>query len=298
MVSRTMVLITMALSEQKHKIAQAFGRAAAHYDNVAEFQQQTGYLLYQLLVQLIRQFPTTDPMNSSLFSAIASKASKLLLQNTVSTRSLCGKKILDAGCGTGYFSDVFQQQGAEVTALDLSSGMLEVARKKGSAQHFICADMEAIPIADKSFDVTFSNLAIQWCDPLDIALSELYRVTKPGGWVIFTTLAEGSLVELSQAWQQVDNKTHVNHFLALSSIKSTCSSWRNNLLLQPITPTYTTLNGLLRSLKGIGATHLTQGRQSGLMTRQQLNQLEQVYPTVNDRYPLTYQTVFGVLYRD
>lgn len=82
----------MALSEQKHKIAQAFGRAAAHYDNVAEFQQQTGYLLYQLLVQLIRQFPTTDPMNSSLFSAIASKASKLSLQNTVSTRPLCGKK--------------------------------------------------------------------------------------------------------------------------------------------------------------------------------------------------------------
>lgn len=41
-------------------------------------------------------------------------------------------KILDAGCGTGYFSDVFQQQGAEVTALDLSSGMLEVARKKAA----------------------------------------------------------------------------------------------------------------------------------------------------------------------
>ncbi|MGV2470181.1 malonyl-ACP O-methyltransferase BioC, partial [Bacillus subtilis] len=61
---------------------------------------------------------------------------------------------------------------------------------------------------------------------------------------------------------------------------------------------FSNLIELLNSVKGIGATHLTAGRQSGLMTRQRLQQLISVYPDTDQGLPLTYQTVFGIIYRD
>ncbi|MFB9995577.1 malonyl-ACP O-methyltransferase BioC [Providencia rustigianii] len=256
-------------NRQKQKIASAFGRAAARYDSLANYQQNTGSQLLRLLDQY------------------ANPASL----------STC-HHILDAGCGTGFFSQIMQQRGDQVTALDLSVGMLNVAKSKQSANDYVCADMDALPFDNASFDGVFSNLAIQWCDDLQHALGELYRVTKPGGMIGFTTLAENSLGELSQAWKVLDDTPHVNRFLAYPQITKSCLPWRHQLFQQADTLYFSNLIELLNSVKGIGATHLTAGRQSGLMTRQRLQQLISVYPDTDQGLPLTYQTVFGIIYRD
>ena len=262
--------MTILLTEQKRKIAYAFGRAASDYDATAEFQQQIGLKMVQRLIE----------------------------SSNLKAGDLRNKKLLDAGCGTGFFSQIFGQYGAKVTALDLSDKMLAVAQAKNSATDYLCADMESIPLADQSYDFTFSNLAIQWCDHLDLALNELYRVTKKGGIVAFSTLAAGSLNQLSQTWQHLDNASHVNRFLPLSAIEQSCLPWRHQLQIETMTPTYPSLRALLHSLKGIGATHVIEGRQAGLMTRQRLSQLEKAYPLIEGTFPLTYQIVFGMLYRE
>lgn len=247
----------------KQAIAHAFGRAAKNYDNIALFQQQSGQHLFSCL------------------SAIP------------------GKKVLDAGCGTGYFSAQWQLAEKKVIALDLSASMLAIAQQKQAAMSYIQADMERLPLANESVDLCFSHLAIQWCSNLSTPLSELYRVTKKGGAVAFSTLVDGSLQELQQCWQKVDNNRHINSFMTFEQIKQVCRDWPHSLEQRCWHLTYPTFSYLLQSIKGIGATYLTDGRQQqGLMTKNQLAKLVDYYPHINQRFPLTYQLVYGMLYRE
>lgn len=257
------------LCYDKQKIAAAFGRAAPRYDAIASYQQATGQQLFNILETTLASNQITSPL-----------------------------RVLDAGCGTGFFSQQLKKQGYHVTALDLSSGMLDIAKSKGAADDYLCADMEAIPVNSQRFDVVFSNLSIQWCESLKGALNELYRVTKRGGIIVFTTLADHSLNELSQAWSSLDEYAHVNTFLSSQDITASCEAWRYYLSFQQDTIYFPDLTRLLNSLKGIGATHLTKGRKAGLMTRKRLQQLALAYPTTPQGLPLTYQTAFGVIYRD
>ncbi|ECY8166277.1 methyltransferase domain-containing protein, partial [Salmonella enterica subsp. enterica serovar Bovismorbificans] len=166
----------------KQAIAAAFGRAASQYEQHASLQQHSADALLTLLTG--RQFAS----------------------------------VLDAGCGPGRMSRYWRERGSEVTALDLSLPMLQQARDRQAAHHYLLADIEAIPHDAEVFDLAWSNLAVQWCGDLRDALSELYRVVRPGGVVAFTTLCQGSLPELRQAWQAVDNRAHANSFLPEEAI--------------------------------------------------------------------------------
>ncbi|AMA64857.1 Malonyl-[acyl-carrier protein] O-methyltransferase [Candidatus Arsenophonus lipoptenae] len=248
---------------KKQAIAHAFGRAAKNYDNIALFQQQSGQYLFNCL--------------SSIPSNI----------------------ILDVGCGTGYFSDQWRLTGKQVIALDLSAAMLAIAQQKKVAKIYIQADMEYLPIADESIDLCFSHLAIQWCSNLYTPLSELYRITKKGGVIGFSTLIDGSLKELQQCWKKIDNNKHINSFMTFQQIKQTCHSWKYSLKKQSWLLTYPSFICLLRSIKGVGATYLINGRQQqGLMTKNQLEKLIDYYPHSNKQFPLTYNLVYGMLYRE
>lgn len=244
----------------KSAVAAAFSRAADSYDAVAGFQRRCGE---KILSQL---------------------------------NNLSGLKVLDAGCGTGVFSREFRRAGAHVISLDLAEGMLEKSRILDSAEQYLLADIEHIPLPDHSVDLCFSNLAIQWCGSLGSALAEMSRVVKPGGKVAFSTLAQGSLTELAEAWQQVDGQTHVNQFLAFDTIKRACEPFSHDLQLTHETEFYPDVITLMKSLKGIGATHLHQGRNSGLTSRGRFEQLARVYPQQAEGLPLSYQLVIGVLH--
>lgn len=88
----------------------------------------------------------------------------------------------------------WRERHAQVTALDLSPPMLVQARQKDAADHYLAGDIESLPLATATFDLAWSNLAVQWCGNLSTALRELYRVVRPGGVVAFTTLVQGSLL--------------------------------------------------------------------------------------------------------
>ena len=96
-------------------------------------------------------------------------------------------------------SRYWREQGSEVSALDLSEQMLAEAQRQNAAHHYLLADIEAIPQNAATFDLAWSNLAVQWCSDLHGALSELCRVVRPGGTVAFSTLAHGSMPELRRA---------------------------------------------------------------------------------------------------
>ncbi|MDO6497046.1 malonyl-ACP O-methyltransferase BioC [Photobacterium sanguinicancri] len=255
----------------KEAIAAAFGKAAANYDKSAAFQRLVGH-------QLIERLPTLMPV---------------------------GSKLLDVGCGTGYFSEQLANRGFDVCATDLSSQMLEQAKQRcGTQITYQQGDAENLPFSDNSFDVAYTSLALQWCPDLSIPLKELRRVVKPGGCVLFTTLAENSLHELRYAWLQVDQYQHVNHFLSQKAVKlalAQAGGEIDTLEFLPITVKYNTAVELMKDLKGIGATHLQRERKAGLASRKTIQALERAYDEFRDekgQLPATYQVCFGVIIND
>lgn len=148
----------------KELIEKAFSKAASNYDQAAAFQRQVGHLLL-------------DKIDLALIGANAVNTSAVDTSTNKAT-----KKILDVGCGTGYFSQQLQGLGAQVTALDLSNKMLEQTKHR-CAESVVCVqgDAENLPFTANQFDIGFSNLALQWCDDLSQPLRQLQRVVKPGG---------------------------------------------------------------------------------------------------------------------
>lgn len=101
-----------------------------------------------------------------------------------------GDELLDAGCGTGIFTLDFLKEGAQVVGLDISRPMLEVAQRKlkDYPLHLVRGDMLYLPFKDNSFDKTVSVTALEFIEDAAGAVSELFRVTRPGGCVVVATL--------------------------------------------------------------------------------------------------------------
>ncbi|WP_312952415.1 malonyl-ACP O-methyltransferase BioC [Superficieibacter sp.] len=249
-------------SVDKQAVAAAFGRAASVYLQHDELQRQSARALLTALPE--REFA----------------------------------RVLDAGCGPGAMSRYWQTRGSQVTALDLSAQMLAEAQRQQVAHQYVLADIESLPLDAASFDLAWSNLAVQWCDDLRQAIGQLCRVVRPGGTVAFTTLIAGSLPEVAQAWRAVDAHPHVNRFMSVEAIHEALAGWRYRSHQQSISLTFADALSAMRSLKGTGATHLHQGRERRPLTRSQLRQLQLAWPQQQGAYPLTYHLFTGIIARD
>ncbi|MAO48379.1 MAG: bifunctional demethylmenaquinone methyltransferase/2-methoxy-6-polyprenyl-1,4-benzoquinol methylase UbiE [Aequorivita sp.] len=106
------------------------------------------------------------------------------------------KTILDIATGTGDLAIQFAEKTSaeKIVGLDLSEGMLSVARKKVSGKNisekieFVQADSEALPFDDNTFDVITVSFGIRNFENLEKGLSDIYRVLKKGGiFVILET---------------------------------------------------------------------------------------------------------------
>jgi demethylmenaquinone methyltransferase/2-methoxy-6-polyprenyl-1,4-benzoquinol methylase len=96
------------------------------------------------------------------------------------------ERVLDIGCGTGFATVGLLERTEEVEALDQSVHQLAKAREKDELENvdFVRGDAENLPYADGTFDAVWSSGSIEyWPSPVD-ALTEAYRVTKPGGRVL------------------------------------------------------------------------------------------------------------------
>ncbi|MCL2789161.1 MAG: methyltransferase domain-containing protein [Desulfobulbus sp.] len=101
-----------------------------------------------------------------------------------------GERLLDAGCGTGIFTQDVLDRGSLLTGIDLSIPMLTGAidRMRSSGFAALCADLCALPFADGSFDKVFSMTAIEFVADGSKVMAELDRVARRGGRVVVTTL--------------------------------------------------------------------------------------------------------------
>jgi len=101
---------------------------------------------------------------------------------------VCGKRILDVGCGHGMASVVLARRGAVVTGIDLSAGYVAEAAARAEANavqaFFTQADAENLPFTDESFDAVWGSAILHHLD-LNRGGRELRRVLRPGGVAVF-----------------------------------------------------------------------------------------------------------------
>jgi SAM-dependent methyltransferase len=99
------------------------------------------------------------------------------------------RRVLDAGCGPGIYSEWLIKHGAEVVAVDASLKMVELAKQRlGGAAEVRQADLSK-PLdflGDSSFDVVLSPLVLEYVEDWRGAFAEFYRVLRPGGHFVFS----------------------------------------------------------------------------------------------------------------
>lgn len=89
--------------------------------------------------------------------------------------------LLDAGCGSGLFSNMAIETGAQVIGTDAAPGLLEMARERNPGNNFLEEDLEALPFAAGSFNAVVGFNSFQYAGNFTAALAEAKRVLKPGG---------------------------------------------------------------------------------------------------------------------
>lgn len=95
-------------------------------------------------------------------------------------------RVLEVGCGDGFFADAFHKAGAQVVGSDIAKEMIERAKEKNPAVRWYAAPADNLEFAkDASFDFVVVVLAIQNIENLSGAVAEARRVLVPGGSLVF-----------------------------------------------------------------------------------------------------------------
>tara|TARA_R110002049_G_scaffold160715_2_gene325745 strand:+ start:1981 stop:2763 length:783 start_codon:yes stop_codon:yes gene_type:complete len=201
------------------RVAHAFSRAAPRYDALATAQRHIGEMLWGSLPPL-------------------------------------AFNVLDMGCGTGVWTQRLAERYpcAQITGLDLAPGMLEQARQRhGESIHWQPGDAAAQPFDKRSFDLVFSNLAVQWCRDIGAVMAELYRILTPGGLAHITTLLPGTLEEIAFVWQRPEALLQTPD---RASVERAIDESGLTIARQAATVErfyYPDLKAVMASIKGVGA---------------------------------------------
>jgi malonyl-CoA O-methyltransferase len=271
----------------KAKIRQSFAASSVTYDGVAALQRTVG---------------------------------KALL-NSINIESLSGT-FLDLGCGTGFLTAKLSanqvgcasrtvnlreclEKGTQslpymnVIALDIALPMVQVTRTKLADTpdvSYVCADAEQLPLAGQVVDGVFSNLALQWCVNLEAVFSDIKRVMKPGGRLVFSTFGPQTLQELKSAWEDVDDYNHVNDFYSEQQLRSFLQlAGYTGIAIETklYRPGYDSVLALMKELKNIGAHNMIAGRNKNITSKTTLQRMIAAYEQQRsgDQIPATFEVM-------
>lgn len=109
--------------------------------------------------------------------------------DAIKSRGPTPGRVLDLGCGTGEIARALAQRGWQVTACDISAGMIETAKRRtgGPALEWLVLEPgKGLPFPNERFEVVVSSSVLEYVADLPLHLAETARVLKPGGWYFAT----------------------------------------------------------------------------------------------------------------
>lgn len=263
--------------DQRH-IRRAFSRSAASYDAAAALQHEVELRLLESL-------------------------------DYYALRKVAGGRkhpqvVLDVGSGPARAAAAMRKRwpGAQVIALDLALPMLREAKKhSGWWKPFsrVCADARALPIADHSVDVLFTNLCLQWVQDLPAVFAGFRRVLKPDGLLLCSTFGPETLIELRDAFAHADDSPHVSRFPPIAQFGDALmmAGFRDPVLDRDrFSLTYADLPSLMRELRAMGATNALRSRRHTLTGRARFAAASAAYDTMRNAeglLPSTWEVIYA-----
>ena len=258
------------LFDSRH-VRRAFSRAAAGYDAAAALQAEVRTRLLESLAYLDDRQPSV---------------------------------VLDVGSGTGHAAAAMRKRWpkARVVALDLALPMLRQARRQaGWWKPFnrVCADARALPLAEGSVDVIFSNLCLQWVEDLPAVFAGFRRVLRPGGLMLCSSFGPETLAELREAFAQADASPHVSPFASIAQFGDALLSagFRDPVVDRDLfNLTYPDLPALMRELRAIGATNAMASHRRSLTGRARFAAAAAAYEPLRDgqgRLPSSWEVIYA-----
>ncbi len=253
-------------------VRRAFSRAAGSYDAASPLQLEVGKRLLESLDYLDDRQPQV---------------------------------VLDVGAGTGHASAVMKKRWpkAQVIALDQALPMLQEAKKQaGWWRPFqrLAGDARALPLADGSVDVIFSNLCLQWVEDLPAVFAGFRRALKPGGLLLCSTFGPETLIELREAFAQADGAVpHVSRFPPIAQFGDALmmAGFRDPVLdRDAFNLTYADLPALMRDLRAMGATNALSARRHTLTGKQRFAAAATAYEPLrrpDGKLPSTWEVIYA-----
>lgn len=217
---------------RKEQVRQAFGFAAATYDQHAKTQRHVA----------------------------------LRLAEKITSRTLPpAPRILEVGCGTGFVHAALQPRLAygEWVFSDLSPAMVAVARERFGHlpnTRFLAMDGEQPCLAPPGgFDLIVSSLSFQWFETLDESVQNLRCLLAPGGFLAFSTMASDSFHEWRAAHRALGLSASTPDYPSPARLQEL---WPDaEVSDERILQSYDSARRFLLHLKGIGAQLPAPGRQ-------------------------------------
>ncbi|MBU2504343.1 MAG: malonyl-ACP O-methyltransferase BioC [Candidatus Omnitrophica bacterium] len=215
------------------------------------------------------------------------------------TRPGSFSRILDIGCGTGNYTRLLKDKFpfARIKAIEISSPMVEIARKKLKAKgiEFILGDGESINLGEQ-FDLISSNVSFQWFEDLNQALSRYRKLLKKGGVILFSIFGPRTFYELNKALEELCglvSPISASYFATASRIEQMLNDnfQDSRVERKNYKKRYTSIQELFKTIKYTGA------RGNGLAgkkiwTSKMLNNLERIYKTKFKEIMATYEVFF------
>lgn len=114
-----------------------------------------------------------------------------------------GTTVLDIGCGSGLFTQMAAQRGAQVSGMDASEPFLAIARERTPQGDFRNGEMEELPYPDQTFDLVTGFNSFQFAANPVRALQEAHRVLKPGAPLVIAVLGNPKETEAAAYFKAV-----------------------------------------------------------------------------------------------
>lgn len=133
-----------------------------------------------------------------------------------------GEKILDVGCGDGFYTEKIARKGAEVTGIDIRKKALIRARNRALSQklHFIEMNAEELDFPENYFDKVISFCVIEHLQDDEKTLRQIARLLKPGGRLFISADSLSNPGLKTEEKESHRRRYHVNQFYNLEVVSN------------------------------------------------------------------------------